>query len=310
MDGNVQDDRAMLVAHRPESFAPANGMVLCYDCFGDPSAPPILLIMGLAAQMVMWEDAFCAQLASRGFWVIRFDNRDAGRSTILHRHPPPSLGDMMMAPLLGMRLNAPYTLRDMGRDVTGLMDWLRIKSAHLVGASMGGAIAQEIAIHDPARVRTLTLVMSNSGEQGHAPTREAMSVLTAPIPATWPDYLASFRNTWAVLRGPGFPEDEARDAELARRTFARGVYRAAPGRQLAAVIASGNRTAALRRVKAPALVMHGEADPLVPVQAGRALARAIPGAELMVIQRMGHALPVSLWPQIIGAIARHAGRHN
>jgi pimeloyl-ACP methyl ester carboxylesterase len=297
----------MTVAHSKPAMAKANGIELCYDTFGDRAAPPIVLIMGLAAQMIAWDDAFCGELASRGYWVIRFDNRDIGLSTKFAQHGVPDVMAMLGALLQRKAVSAPYTLRDMAADTVGLMDALGIKSAHVVGASMGGAIAQEIAIRHPARLRTLTSIMSSTGEPGLAqPTPEAMQILMAPTPSDRDAYLKRYLQTWAVLRGRGFPLDEARDAERGARAFERGLNPPGVARQLAAIMASGSRKEALAAVKAPALIIHGDADPLVRLDGGEATARAIPGAKLLVIKGMGHALPIPLWPQIIGAIDGHA----
>ena len=289
------------------AFVKANGIELCYDSFGDPAAPPLLLIMGLAAQMIAWDEQFCTRLAARGYRVIRFDNRDIGRSTRLDGAGVPDVGAALMAALAGRPVQAPYLLRDMANDAVGLLDALGIERAHLVGASMGGAIAQLMSIHHPARVRTLTSIMSSTGEPGlPAPTPQAMTVLLKPTPSDRSAYLESFRQTWKVLRVGSFPDDEARDLERAERNFARGLNPAGVARQLAAILASGGRKSALADLSVPALVIHGDLDPLVPLAAGVATARSIPGAKLQVVKGMGHALPISMWPALIDAIADHA----
>ena len=289
------------------AFVKANGIELCYDSFGDPAAPPLLLIMGLAAQMIAWDEQFCTRLAARGYRVIRFDNRDIGRSTRLDGAGVPDVGAALMAALAGRPVQAPYLLRDMANDAVGLLDALGIERAHLVGASMGGAIAQLMSIHHPARVRTLTSIMSSTGEPGlPAPTPQAMTVLLKPTPSDRSAYLESFRQTWKVLRVGSFPDDEARDLERAERNFARGLNPAGVARQLAAILASVGRKSALAELRVPALVIHGDLDPLVPLAAGVATARSIPGAKLQVVKGMGHALPISMWPALIDAIADHA----
>jgi pimeloyl-ACP methyl ester carboxylesterase len=297
----------MTVTQSKPAIAKANGIELCYDTFGDRAAPPIVLIMGLAAQMIEWDEEFCGELASRGYRVVRFDNRDIGLSTKFAQHGVPDIMAMFGMLLQGKTVSAPYTLRDMAADTVGLMDALGIKSAHLVGASMGGAIAQEIAIHHPGRVRTMASIMSSTGEPGLAqPTPQAMQILMAPTPADRDAYFERYRQTSRVLRGPGFPLDEARDAGRAAEIFARGLNPPGVARQLAAIMASGSRKEALAVVKAPALIIHGDADPLMRLDGGEATARAIPGAKLMVIKGMGHALPIPMWPQIIAAIEGHA----
>lgn len=289
------------------SLVPANGIELCYDTFGDRAAPPLLLVMGLAAQMIAWDEAFCEQLAARGYFVIRFDNRDIGRSTRFPQHGTPDLMALLGQALMRKPVTAPYTLRDMATDAAGLLDALGITRAHIVGASMGGAIAQEMAIHFPDRLLTLTSIMSSTGDPSlPQATPEAMAVLLAPPPKDRDSYFESYKRTWAVLRGPGFPLDEAKDLERAARAWDRGLNPPGVARQLAAILASGDRTAALASVRVPTLVIHGSADPLVRHQGGVATAKAIQGARLLTIDGMGHALPISMWPQLIDAIAAHA----
>jgi pimeloyl-ACP methyl ester carboxylesterase len=295
------------LAHQPPQIARANGIDLCYEIFGDPNAEPMLLIMGLGAQMIHWDDDFCRGLAARGFRVIRFDNRDIGKSSRLTGGKRLTAVELLKLRFLNMPVAAPYTLNDMAADVIGLMDALHVKSAHLVGASMGGMIAQEIAIAFPQRVRSLTSIMSTTGNPKlPQPTREAMALLMAPPPATKEEYFARHAQTWKILRGGSFPEDEARDRTRAELNFERGLNPAGAGRQLRAVLASGNRKKRLGSVKAPTLVIHGTVDPLVRPEGGKDTAASIPGAKLLMIEGMGHALPVSMWPEIIDAIAKHA----
>jgi pimeloyl-ACP methyl ester carboxylesterase len=295
------------LAHQPPQIARANGIDLCYEIFGDADAEPMLLIMGLGTQMIHWDDDFCRQLAARGFRVIRFDNRDIGKSSKFSGGKRLTAMEMLKLRFLKIPMQAPYKLRDMAEDTIGLMDALHISSAHVVGASMGGMIAQEIAISFPQRVRSLTSIMSTTGNPKlPSPTREAMATLMAPPPATKEEYFERFAKTWKVLRVGSFPEDEALDHGRAERTFARGLNPAGIGRQLRAVLASGSRKERLRSVKAPTLVIHGTVDPLVHPEAGKDTAASIPGAKLMMIEGMGHALPIRMWPQIIDAIDKHA----
>jgi pimeloyl-ACP methyl ester carboxylesterase len=294
-------------AHQPPQIARANGIDICYEIFGDANAEPLLLIMGLAAQMIHWDDDFCRQLAARGFRVIRFDNRDIGKSTRLTGGKRLTPLELLKLRFLKIPVQASYKLRDMAEDTTGLMDVLGIKSAHLVGASMGGMIAQEIAISFPQRVRSLTSIMSSTGNpKDPPPTREAAALLMAAPPATKQEYIERFAKTWKILRGGSFPEDEALDRSRAERTYERGLNPAGVGRQLRAILASGSRKQRLRSVKAPTLVIHGSVDPLVRPQAGRDTAASIPGAKLLMIEGMGHALPIPMWPQVIDAIDKHA----
>jgi pimeloyl-ACP methyl ester carboxylesterase len=288
-------------------LAPANGIELCYETFGNRAEPALLLIMGLAAQMIAWEEEFCERLAARGYFVIRFDNRDIGLSTRFPQYNTPDLMALLGQALAGKPVAAPYALRDMAADAIGLLDALGIERAHVVGASMGGAIGQEMAIHRGARLLSLTSIMSSTGDPRlPQATPEVMAVLLAPPPTDRESYFESYKRTWAVLRGPGFPLDEAKDLERAARAWDRGLNPPGVARQLAAILASGDRTTALGGVRVPTLVIHGDADPLVRHAGGIATAKAIPGARLLTIKGMGHALPISMWPQLIDAIAAHA----
>jgi pimeloyl-ACP methyl ester carboxylesterase len=294
-------------AHQPPQLARANGIELCYEIFGDAEAEPMLLIMGLGAQMIHWDDDFCRQLAARGFRVIRFDNRDIGQSSKLNGGKRLGAVELLKMRFLKIPVAAPYKLYDMAKDVVGLMDTLGIKSAHLVGASMGGMIAQEVAISFPARVRSLTSIMSTTGDPKlPQATREATAVLMAAPPVTKEEYFERFAQTWKVLRVGSFPEDERLDRSRAERTYARGLNPAGVGRQLRAILASGSRKERLASVKAPTLVIHGTVDPLVRPEGGKDTAASIPGAKLLMIDGMGHALPIPMWPEIIDAIDRHA----
>jgi pimeloyl-ACP methyl ester carboxylesterase len=295
------------VPHQPPQMARTNGVDLCYEIFGADDAEPMLLIMGLGAQMILWDDEFCREIAARGFRVIRFDNRDIGKSSRMTGGKPLKPVELLKLRFLKIPVAAPYRLRDMADDTIGLMDVLHIKSAHLVGASMGGMIAQEIAISYPQRVRSLTSIMSTTGNpKVPPPTREASAMLMAPPPTTKEEFLKRFAQTWKVLRVGSFPLDEAKDRERAERVFARGLNPAGVGRQLRAILASGSRKERLRTVKAPTLVIHGTVDPLVRPEGGKDTAASIPGAKLMMVDGMGHAIPIPMWPAIIDAIDKHA----
>jgi pimeloyl-ACP methyl ester carboxylesterase len=294
-------------AHQPPQIARANGIDICYEIFGDAKAEPMLLIMGLGAQMIHWDDEFCRQLAARGFRVIRFDNRDIGKSSKLSGGKRLTAVELLKLRFLKIPVAAPYTLLDMAKDTISLMDVLGIQSAHLVGASMGGMIAQEIAISFPQRVRSLTSIMSTTGNpKVPPPTREASAILMAPPPATKEEFFVRFAQTWKILRGGSFPEDEALDRSRAERTYERGLNPAGVGRQLRAILASGSRKERLRAVKAPTLVIHGSVDPLVRPEGGKDTAASIPGAKFLLVEGMGHALPIPMWPQVIDAIDKHA----
>jgi pimeloyl-ACP methyl ester carboxylesterase len=295
------------VVHSEQAVAKANGIEIVYDTFGEASAPPMLLIMGLGQPMITWDEEFCAALAAQGYWVIRFDNRDAGQSTHLDEAGVPDLPALMQAIAQGQAAQAPYTLRDMAADAVGLLDALGIESAHVVGASLGGMIAQEMAIHHPDRVRTLTSIMSTTGAPDLPPSKpEAMAILLAPPPMDREGYIESSVGISRVLNGPVLPLDEEFLRASAGRIYDHGVSPAGTARQFAAVLTSGSRREALRSVGVPTLVIHGDADPLVPVEGGIDTAESVPGAALMVVEGMGHHIPVAVAPRIVGAIVRHA----
>ena len=282
------------------------GIEIAFERFGDSQAPPVLLIMGLGTQMLGWPDGFCASLADRGMHVIRFDNRDIGLSTHMTDAPAPDVG----AALTGDSLSASYKLSDMAGDTVGLLDALELPSAHVVGASMGGMIAQTLAIEHPGRVRSLTSIMSSTGDPsvGQA-TRPTMAALLSS-PATSREQ--AIERTLAIVRVIGSPGFELDEAEIRRRTglaYDRSNDPVGVARQLVAIAASGDRTAALREVSVPTLVVHGADDPLVDVSGGRATAGAIAGAELAVFDGMGHDLPRALWAEIarrISELVEHA----
>ena len=278
--------------HQPPQIIRANGIDICYEIFGDANAEPLFLIMGLGAQMILWDDDFCRQLAARGFRVIRFDNRDIGKSQKMTGGKKLTMLELLKLRFLKIPVAAPYKLIDMARDTVGLMDALQIKSAHLVGASMGGMIAQEVTLSFPERVRSLTSIMSTTGNpKVPPPTREAAAMLMAPPPTTRDEYFDRFAKTWKVLRVGSFPEDEKLDRSRAERAFERGLNPAGVGRQLRAILASGSRKERLAAVKAPTLVIHGTVDPLVRPEGGKDTAASIPGAKLLMIDGMGHAHP-------------------
>jgi pimeloyl-ACP methyl ester carboxylesterase len=288
-----------------ERTAPANGIEIAYQEMGDPSAEPLLLVMGLATQMIAWDDEFCSMLADRGFRVVRFDNRDIGRSTKIRSAGVPNRIDMM----IGRRSTAPYLLRDTAKDTLGLMDHLEIESAHLVGASMGGMIVQTVAVEAPARVRSLVSIMSTTGSRrvGH-PSYRTLGLLLGKPPRERQAAIDRVVKTFKVIGSPGYPFDEERVRDIAGRSFDRGHSEAGVTRQLHAITASGDRTAALHKLEVPALVIHGTSDRLVNPSGGRATAGAIPGARLRMIEGMGHDLPRELWPTFVEEIAANAAR--
>lgn len=287
----------------------ANGVDLYYEDTGQASSPALILIMGLGTQMIAWPDDFVAALADAGFRVIRFDNRDVGLSTHLSGAPVPSLPWLMLGSRLGLRVAVPYTLSDMAKDAVGLMDRLDIRQAHIVGASMGGMIAQLIAADHPDRVLTLTSIMSSSGAPGlPGPTPELRKRLMAKRPAN-PSREDAIRAGEETLRLISYPDPKRPPKafqEAAARAFERAFDPAGLRRQLAAIVADGSRAKRLSKVRAPTLVIHGAADPLVPVVAGRDVAARIGGADLEVIEQMAHDLPPSQIAKLVGLIAAHA----
>jgi pimeloyl-ACP methyl ester carboxylesterase len=288
--------------------AAANGLELHYDTFGRRSGPPLLLVMGLGAQMILWDEEFCEALAARGCFVVRYDNRDVGLSSKLDSVGVPNVQQAMQAVLTGQPVDAPYTLADMADDALYVMEALRIDRAHVVGVSMGGMIGQTMAMRHPSRLATLTSIMSTTGNPELPPaTPEAMRVLLTRAPAERATYVDHSLAVWRTIGSPGFPFDEPHIRARSARVFDRGYYPDGIARQLTAVFASGNRKEGLRSVTTPTLVIHGDADPLIPLAGGRDTAEAIPGARLMVIEGMGHDLPRGAWPRIVDAIARHAG---
>jgi pimeloyl-ACP methyl ester carboxylesterase len=286
-----------------EQFATLEGIRLCYETFGDERRPALLLVMGLGTQMIAWDADFCSQLADRGFFVVRYDNRDVGRSTHLDHRPPPTTREI----LTRRHRNPAYTLGDMADDGIGLLDRLGIGAAHVVGASMGGMLAQLMAARSPDRVLSLVSIMSNTGSlrSGQPALRLYPSFLAKP-PRSREEYVERHVKLFGMIGSSGFDHDDGDLRRLAETSFDRGADAAGSARQLAAIQSSGSRVRELRRIKAPTLVIHGDADLLVRPSGGRATARAIPNARLQVIEGMGHDLPRGAWPQIIDGIARNA----
>lgn len=278
------------------------GISLAYERIGDAAAEPLVLVAGLGQQLHSWPDAFCAQLAARGFEVVRFDNRDAGRST----HPrfrPPSLPAM----LAGRFPPEQYDLTDLAADTAGLLDALGLGRVHLAGVSMGGMIAQTVAALHPGRVRTLTSIMSTTGSRlAGRPALSTWRLMGAKPPRTRDEAVESAVTMFRHIGSHGFPFDEARVREAAGTGWDRDPTTGGVGRQLAAILKSGNRTALLRTITAPTLVIHGDRDRMVHPTGGAATARAIPGARLETVRGMGHDLPEGTWPTILDLIGEHA----
>jgi pimeloyl-ACP methyl ester carboxylesterase len=286
--------------------ASANGITLEYETFGESSGPALLLIMGLGGPMIMWEEAFCRGLAAEGFFVIRYDNRDCGHSTKLDSEPPPDLAAVMGNWMQGGEIDGPYRLSDMAADAMGLLDALGIETAHVVGASMGGMIAQTLAIEYPSRIRSLTSIMSSTGDTALPdPSPEAMAVLMTPSAeireAFSEQHLASNR---AVGADPAFfPYEEERLRARAARLWDYGIDREGSTRQMLSSLASGDRTPALRQLSLPALVIHGSADTLFSSEHAEATAQAIPGAQRLIIEGFGHDMHPGADKTIVSAIA-------
>jgi pimeloyl-ACP methyl ester carboxylesterase len=286
----------------------ANGINLEYEAFGDRGAPPLVLIMGLGGQLLLWPEEFCRALADAGHYVVRFDNRDIGLSTKLEQPRRPKLLGAAIAARLGLKVRAPYTLDDMAHDTVGLLDALQLERAHVVGASMGGMIAQIVAAKFPRRVDSLTLFMSTSGNPRlPGPRLELQLRLVRRPPAEDRETLIRHSmQTWRLIGSPQYPPDEDILRAKVERSYDRSSYRHGLARQTLAIIASGSRVPLLRRIEAPTLVIHGAEDPLVPVAAGHDLARHISGARLSIIPGMGHDLPAPLLPTFSRLILQHA----
>lgn len=295
------------VAVSAEMFAPVSpGIELCYQTFGDPADPPLLLVMGLGGPMTWWDPELCSMFAERGFFVIRYDNRDVGRSTKVGGRVRRST---LVRAFSGRGGRPPYTLSDMATDAIGLLDHLEIDSAHLVGVSMGGMIVQTMAIEHPARVRSLTSIMSTIGKRSVGWQHpKLLPVLLAPRGPGRKAYAETSARLWQMIGSPGFPTEHAEVLARAEETWDRGFSANGVMRQMLAILNQPNRSQQLRSLRMPALVIHGLSDHMVHVSGGRATAAAIPGAELVLIDGMGHDLPRALWGSFVDAIGRTADR--
>jgi pimeloyl-ACP methyl ester carboxylesterase len=287
-----------------EERASIGEVELVYESIGDPGDPALLLVMGLGMQLIHWDLEFCEGLAARGFHVIRFDNRDAGLSTKIDAPVPNVMRAMARLPI-----RVPYVLDDMAADSFGLLDHLGIERAHVTGVSMGGMIAQTMAIRRPERVLSLGSMLSTTGDRRvGTPKLRVWSVLMRRAPQQRDAFIEYFVRVFKVIGSPRYPVDEPRMRERAAATYDRCHYPAGTARQLAAILASGSRAQALRRLEVPTVVIHGRSDPLVPFRAGVATARAIPGAQLAAFPGMGHDLPRELWPSFTDALTKNADR--
>jgi len=289
--------------------ARSNGIELEYEVTGNPADPPILLIMGLGAQLIVWDDELVLGLARRGHFVVRYDNRDVGLSTHFDGLTAPLPAEIISRRHAGQPHGAPYTLSEMAADAAGLLDHLELQDAHVVGASMGGMIAQTLAIEHPRRVRSLVSIMSSTGNPSLPPAKpEAMARLSLPAPTERAAFVEQSVGSQRIMAGNGFPFDEERARRTAERGFDRAFYPQGFARQIAAIMASGSRRDALESLRVPTLVVHGLEDPLVPVEGGLDTHEAVTGSELLLIDGMGHSLPRGVWPTLIDAIQKHVAR--
>jgi pimeloyl-ACP methyl ester carboxylesterase len=283
----------------------ANGIRIEYETSGDPSLPPLLLIIGLGGQLIHWDEEFCGKLVERGHYVIRFDNRDAGLSSKLEEMGVPDILEAMGAIGRSEKIKAPYSINDMADDAVGLLDALGVDRAHICGMSMGGMIAQTVAIRHRERALSLISIYSSTGNLALTPPEpKVMEVLLAPPPEARQAYIEQSLEGFRTIAGRGFPFDETWHRELAGRSYDRSFYPEGAARQLMAILEQSDRTPGLKSVTVPTLVVHGTDDPFLPVQAGKDTAEAIPGAEFLLIEGMGHDMPHGgAWPRIIDAIA-------
>lgn len=287
-----------MVSASRSGIVPANGMQIAFETFGDPGGRPLLMVMGLGAPMLVWRPELCALLAERGFFVIRFDNRDVGRSTHLRDAPPPNL----MAAMTGNVSSASYTLDDMAEDGFALLDALDLAAAHVLGASLGGMIAQVMAARHPGRVLSLTSIMSTPAPGLSNPDPRAQATLMRPPATSREASIAQLIEVSRITGSPAYPLDEQWCAELAGQLWDLGRDPAGVMRQMMAIFASGDRTEAVRAIRVPTLVVHGDSDPLINVAAGRRTAELIAGADLLIIPGMGHELPRPVWPVLADAL--------
>lgn len=282
----------------------ANNIDIEYDTFGDRSARPLLMVMGLGAQMTAWDEAFCDQLAGHGHYVIRYDNRDVGLTTRFHDFGAPDLEKLVMDLLSGQEAEVAYTLEDMAADGMALLEELEIERAHVCGASLGGMVVQNMAIHHPSRVLSLTSIMSSSGNpELPAASEEAVAALTSERQDDPEHAMTRAVEVNKIIGSPGFPRDEERLRQRGWESYHRAYYPEGVSRQMAAAMANGDRRQGLQAIKAPALVIHGDQDPLIRVEAGIDTHENIPGSELLVIEGMGHDLPQGAWGDMANAIA-------
>ena len=290
-----------------EQYLDVKGIRIAYDQFGDTSDTVILLIMGLGTQMISWPEIFCQELADKGYRVLRFDNRDIGLSSKMHDAKIPGLMKMMLYSKLGLKVDVPYKLIDMANDAVGLMDGLNIEKAHIIGASMGGMIAQLVAAHYPKRTLSLTSIMSTSGRRSlPGPSLKILQQMAKRSATNEEDYLDNAMQLWALIGSPDYLPAPEELRERIRINYRRSYYPPGYMRQVAAIAASGDRVELLKRITTPTLIIHGRADQLVPEKCGIDTADLIPNAKLELIDGMGHDLPKPLLSRFIDLIDSHA----
>jgi len=287
-----------------------NGIVLEVEDHGSPAGEPLLLVMGLGMQLLGWHEDFAALLVERGFRVIRFDNRDVGLSQQFDHLGVPNLAALTLRHALGLRVRSPYTLADMASDAIGVLDALGIASAHVCGASMGGMIAQHMARLAPPRVKSLTLMITTSGARHlpGAPLKVRAALIARPSAQTLEGLVEHYVKLYALIGSPAYPTPPASLRERFAVSIRRSYRPAGTARQMVAIVADGDRSPMLGAIAMPTAIIHGEADPLVPVEAGRDLKAKIPAASIDLIPGMGHDLPAPLWPRFVADIAAAAGR--
>jgi len=288
--------------------ANANGIQIEYDTFGNSSHPALLLVTGIASQLIHWQDEFCQQIADMGFYVIRYDNRDSGLSTKFEGLSSGEIMEKVMALLSGQKVSVPYTIEDMSSDAVGLLDELNIEKAHICGMSMGGYIAQTYAINNPSRTISLTSIYSHTGNRSEfLPSQEIMEAMMKPIPEDRDGAIEYMVDFFKLIYGSGLPFDEEFHKKIAAQAFDRSFCPEGTGRQYLAIMVQKNRTDELGKLKIPSLIIHGDEDPLVPFAGGKATYEAIPGAEFMVVKGMGHVIPNlnAYWGDIKDTITRH-----
>jgi pimeloyl-ACP methyl ester carboxylesterase len=286
-----------------------NKIYLEYDTFGESSSEPVLLISGLGAQMIRWYDEFCVKLANEGFFVIRFDNRDVGLSKKFDKIGKPDLIGAVIAMSKGEKIVSPYTLDDMAMDAVGILDVLKIEKAHIIGASMGGMIAQLVAINHPERVLTLTSIMSTTGNpELPPPNKEILIDFLKPLPDDFDDMIDQKLEGRRKLNGKIFPFDDKAERKDLIKTYRRSSYSDGISRQIMAILAATDRRKALSQLEIPSLIIHGTGDLLIPVEGGLDTADSIPNSERLIIKGMGHNIPKILWRRMIKAFKRNTVR--